>query len=170
MQRFSIVHRDNDILFKCTKITIVSLHFTREGGGGIIDTIHRYVFPYWRLRTSVCTDWICNYNRAQFSNPLVTSQRARIGFGAARERARSRQGRSEAIGTLMTGITSWKILHLFSLSLVLSFISVSFRSRCFTYRDEYRWAGTSIVHSCVTLPFRLRLRFVGVMSRCIGRI
>lgn len=123
------------------------------------------------IRMHGCADWICNYNRVQFSNPLVTSQRARIGFGAARERARSRQSRSEAIGTLMTGITSWKILHLFSLSLVLSFISVSFRSRCFTYRrDEYRWAGTSIVHSCVALPFRLRLRFVGVMSRCIGRI
>jgi len=44
--------------------------------------------PARRLRTSVCIGCICNYNPAQFSNTLVTLQWARIGFGAARERAR----------------------------------------------------------------------------------
>lgn len=47
------------------------------------------VFPHVDCVQSVCTVCICNYNWVQFSNPLVTLQRARIGFGAVRERARS---------------------------------------------------------------------------------
>jgi len=44
---------------------------------GCIDTLAR------RCVSPMRASCICNYDRVQFSNPLVTSQRARIGFEAA---------------------------------------------------------------------------------------
>lgn len=87
---------------------------------------------------------------------------------------------SEAIGTLMTGITSWEILHLLSLFFTFSFSFVFFALHIFLFLfrlDTSRAASTNIDEPVRVLfirallfPLRFRLRFVGVMSRCTDRI
>lgn len=76
-QRFSIVHRANDVLFSVQRSLLYRCNL--RGGDNRHDTLT--CIPVRRLRTSVCTNRICNYNRAQFSNPLVTSQRAQFWSG-----------------------------------------------------------------------------------------